>query len=927
MSGRFVPGDLVRARNREWVVLPGSDAETLRLRPLAGHEEDMAVLYLPLEPAPVEPALFPPPEAFQRSGRDGALLLRDALMLSLRRGAGPFRCFGNIAVEPRAYQLVPLMMALRLDPIRLLIADDVGIGKTVEAGLVARELLDRGEATRLSVICPPHLVDQWVAELGRHFHLNAAPVTSGGAARLERGLPVGASLFVVHPITVVSLDYVKSDRRRDDFVRACPELVIVDEAHVCTMPGERRHQRYELLRRLADDPRRHLILVTATPHSGDEAAFHRLLGLLDRRFERLALAGEVERTDLRDGLSLNFVQRRRRDIETWQDARLFPKREIAELTYRLGGRWRRLFDDVLDYCADVTEAAGSDERRRRLTFWGTLAVMRCVASSPAAAARALRTRAGLASESAEELLEASVFDVVEDGLTPADAEPATPVEDARLANLVEEAEALARETGDPKLRLLGDHLRDLLGEGFSPIVFCRYIATAHYLAHRLRSRLPGVTIEAITGDLPPEAREEAVATLSQAERRVLVATDCLSEGINLQDGFDAVVHYDLSWNPTRHEQREGRVDRFGQKRPVVRATLIWGEDNEIDAAVLKVILRKAEKIREDLGVPVPLPDEGQRLTEALMRAVMLRRRAERRQLRFDFDAEREAERQLDIVWRDAAERAKRSRTVFAQNRLRPDEVLPEWRKALAALGGEEDVHRFVSQSLARLGAPLDPRARGGWRLTPRALPEDLRERLVAEAIEEPMAIDFALPAPSGVAYVHRSHPLVTALADGLLERTLAAESPEMASDPALLGRCGCWIVEGVKERTIVGLFRLRHRLILRRESGSHEMLVEEAAPFGWSAGEVLDAESALACLELSAAGDLPEPVRARETAAALARFAAATDEIEHFVRSRGEALLGDHRRVRDAAGARGRYDIESLLPADLVGAWVLLPRL
>ena len=108
--------------------------------------------------------------------------------------------------------------------------------------------------------------------------------------------------------------------------------------------------------------------------------------------------------------------------------------------------------------------------------------------------------------------------------------------------------------------------------------------------------------------------------------RILVATDCLSEGINLQEHFDAVVHYDLSWNPTRHEQREGRVDRFGQPSPTVRATLLYGADNPVDGAVLQVILRKAARIREELGVPVPVPDEGRSLTQALLKAVLLRRR-------------------------------------------------------------------------------------------------------------------------------------------------------------------------------------------------------------------------------------------------------------------------------------------------------------
>ncbi|MBL8618290.1 MAG: helicase SNF2, partial [Deltaproteobacteria bacterium] len=206
----FTPGSLVHARGREWIVLSGSDAEVLRLRPVTGSEEDFTVVRVDLEPEPVRPARFPPPEAGQLASHDAALLLRDALLLSLRRGAGPFRSFGQIAVAPRAYQLVPLLMALKQDPVRLLIADDVGVGKTIEAGLIARELLDRGDIARTVVLCPPHLVDQWVTELEVRFHIRAVPVTAHSARRLEQNIPPGVSLFAVHPHTVVSLDYIKS---------------------------------------------------------------------------------------------------------------------------------------------------------------------------------------------------------------------------------------------------------------------------------------------------------------------------------------------------------------------------------------------------------------------------------------------------------------------------------------------------------------------------------------------------------------------------------------------------------------------------------------------------------------------------------------------------------------------------------------------
>ena len=251
MTAGFSPGDLVSARGREWVVLPTGDEETLRLRPLSGAEGDVQVLRPGLERRPVEFARFAPPTLDKLATQDDANLLSDALRLSLRRGAGPFRSAARVGFEPRAYQLVPLLMALRLPIVRLLVADDVGVGKTVEAGLVVRELLDRGELDRFAVLCPPHLVEQWTGELRGKFDLDATAVTAATAARLERGLPLSQTLFDAHPYTVVSLDYIKAERRRDSFARACPPLIVVDEAHAC-VGGERgRHQRFELLQALA----------------------------------------------------------------------------------------------------------------------------------------------------------------------------------------------------------------------------------------------------------------------------------------------------------------------------------------------------------------------------------------------------------------------------------------------------------------------------------------------------------------------------------------------------------------------------------------------------------------------------------------------------------------------------------------------------
>ena len=944
-SSRFPPGALIRARGREWIVLPGSSAGMLRLRPLSGSEGDVTLLspVLEAEYEAVAPATFPPPAAHQAASHESALLLRDALLMSLRRGAGPFRSFGHLAFQPRAYQLVPLLMALKQDVIRLLIADDVGVGKTIEAGMIARELLDRGEIRRFAVLCPPHLVEQWVQELDDRFHVKAVAVTASSAARLERGLPLTDNIFTVHPHTVVSLDYIKSDRRRGDFATRCPELVIVDEAHTCAGNDVGHHQRHDLLRLLATDVQRHMLFLTATPHSGDEAAFHNLLGLLHPDFLALGTLAGPARDALRLRLAGHFVQRRRQDIKEWNDEGVFPRRETTDLPYSLGGAWEGFFDAVLDYCSEVVLRAGTDQRRQRLNFWGTLALMRSAASSPAAALRSLRTRmATQLNEADEDSLRERVFDGSEDAMVDDDGELPANNTDPALADLMTQAERLVGAGSDPKLAALIAHLTADLLPGFAPVIFCRYIATAHYLHQHLKARFPGVTVDVVTGELAPEERKARVAALGEADHRLLVATDCLSEGINLQQHFSAVVHYDLSWNPTRHEQREGRVDRFGQERRVVRATLMYGRNNPIDAVVLKVILRKAKKIRDELGVPVPLPDDDHSLTQALMQAVLGERSRSRTRDLFDFD-DLAAAQQFEVAWTDIAERAKRNRTVFAQQAIKPEAVLPEWQKMQAALGDGNDVQRFVDRSMRRLGAALESRGgdaqqgKRGWRASLGTLPEDLRERLLADGLQGGVGIGFTMPAPAGTRFIHRSHPLVGTLADGLLERTLAdagLEPDQAATGAATLGRAGCWVSPAVNTLTTVLLLRLRHQLSQADAESGDALLVEEATAVALQsnaagANQLVSGAEPLDWLTAPPSETVDDRVREQRVAAALAQWAAWQPALEAFARDRANALLADHQRVRAAARTpgRARYQVKPLLPVDVIGVFVLLPPL
>jgi superfamily II DNA or RNA helicase len=932
----YAPGAIVRARGREWVVLPEPARDWLLLRPLGGTDREVAGLYLPLEGADVGQATFDLPDPGHPGDHRSCRLLRDAARLGVRAGAGPFRSFGRVAVEPRPYQLVPLLMALRQEPVRLLIADDVGVGKTVEAGLVARELLDRGEAARLAVLCPPHLAGQWQAELAEKFHLEAEVVLPGTVGRLERPAAVGESLFDLYGTVVVSVDFIKSERYRHEFLQRCPELVIVDEAHTCAAgAGEAgpRQQRHRLVAELARDRRRHLILVTATPHSGNEGAFRALLALLKPELGELPedLAGAHNEHHRRE-LARYFVQRRRADVRRFMTTdSVFPDREEAEATYSLAPPYRQLLEQVLAYARERVADESGTRFQQRVRWWSALALLRSLASSPAAAAATLRARSASATDSqdtaeADVLGERAVLDLDDSeagefpdaapgGLEEADGAPRE-----RLWRYARAAEALAGPEQDAKLARATVVVRELLAEGYHPILFCRFIPTATYAAGELRAALKGVEVAAVTGLLPPAERERRVAALAEHPRRVLVATDCLSEGINLQHAFDAVVHYDLSWNPTRHEQREGRVDRYGQPRPTVKTVTLYGTDNLIDGLVLDVLIRKHRKIRAALGVSVPVPASTTDVIEALMSGLLLRDLPpEPAQLAL-FDLGGETTAALHGRWERAAEREKVSRALFAQRGLAVEEVVREWAAVRAAIGTHVDVARFVAAALAAHGGTLAARGDGvEVRLPPGAA---LREALGAPPAT--FRARFEPPVADGAILLGRTHPLVEGLASYVLDTALDPLQDGVAR------RCGAIRTDAVDRRTTLLLVRFRHHIVTRRSEGETAVLAEECQVVGFRGtpeqAEWLSPDEAETLLDAEPVANL-----AREQITGLVRrvvdgYGHVEPALAEAARARAAELLAAHRRVRQAGGRGGvREDVVPNLPPDVLGVFVLLP--
>lgn len=941
MPGTVSVGALVTARGREWVVLPESrpDENLLVLRPLGGTEDEKTGIYV--GPGPdgkpfedVQPAVFQLPNPDADLGNNlSCALLRDAVRLGFRSGAGPFRSLARLGVEPRPYQLVPLLMALKLDPVRLLIADDVGIGKTVEACLIARELLDRAEIRRLTVLCPPHLAEQWQRALRDQFHIDAELVLSGTAARLERTCHQTQSLFEKYPFTVVSTDYIKQDRRRLAFLRTCPELVIVDEAHTCSAGGRGASQRrHELLQELVQDARRNMVLVSATPHSGNEETFRSLLTLLDAAFSDLPeeLSGEPNRKH-REALARHLVQRRRGDLKAYLGTdTVFPERVTIDEVYSFHPEYKQLLDKALDWCRERVLDPTQNAHRQRVRWWSALALLRSIASSPAAAVATLRNRSpaeatDTASQADEEGSRA-VLDLDDEGAEGVDvvAGALTNDEEAEkrfLRSLAAEAEALSGAK-DGKLTKAVDAIERLVNEGRAPIVFCRFIPTVEYVAEHLRKRLEkkGVVVEAVTGSVPATERERRVEALGLNPKRVLVCTDCLSEGVNLQHAFDAVFHYDLSWNPTRHEQREGRVDRYGQPEPTVKAITFCGQNNAVDGLVLQVLIRKHQTIRKTLGVSVPVPMDARVIEDAIREGLLLRDRKNPDQLALFVPSIR----QLDDSWGKAEAREKRSRTVFAQNQLLlavNNEVAAELAAVRRAIGGDSDVRAFFTSSLRSLQARVASRGDlvdVGLHGRPRAVREAL-------GLGEEFTVNFGGRPVRGAVALSRTHPAVEGLSAWILQTAIDSKVDGIGR------RCGVIRTLDVETRTTVLLLRLRFHIVSQGRSGAEQPLLAEdlilagftGAPdkASWLAEEGVERLLVAA----PAANILPEQAR-DHIRRVLDRFEALRDHLSGVADERGATLLDAHRRVRKATGTGIRtLKVDVHKPGDVLGVFVYLP--
>lgn len=945
----YQPGKLVTLRGRDWIILPSDNPDLLIVKPLGGSDEETTGIYLPLRIVSDNPkdARFDPPTSDDLGDVSTAKVLYDSARLAFRNGAGPFRSLAKLSFRPRSYQMVPLIMALRQDTVRLLIADDVGVGKTIESLLIIRELLERRKIKRFAVVCLPHLCEQWQAEIRSKLDIEAVIIRSNTQARLDRQIQGDTSVYDYYPYQVISIDFIKAESRRDVFVAQCPELVIVDEAHTCARPAgasASQQQRYHLISRLAAKPDQNFIALTATPHSGKPEEFQSLLGLLRSDFGDLDLpaSSQIERREL----AKHFVQRKRADVERWMgEDTPFPERDAFEWAYTLGPSYRRFFNDILDFARKLVAVDPAAGVKQRVQYWTALGLLRGVMSSPAAGAAMLNTRlsnlalAELDSPPTEETVTANPVGDSEFGFE-GDYLPTNLVEQTdwtdtqkrKLREFAQTLEGLAGLEHDGKLDACCAILEDWINQGFSPVVFCRYIATANYvgqhLAPALAKRFPKLDLQVITSDDPDDVRKQRITDMGTSPRRLLVCTDCLSEGINLQEHFTAVLHYDLPWNPNRLEQREGRVDRFGQVSDKVLACMLFGEDNPIDGIVLDVLLRKVREIKRATGINVPFPEDSQSIIDTIATALLLNpdrqieRRREGKQIHFDFEEFDEAAKAKANISRkveEAAEREKASRSIFAQNTIQAEEIEADLRELDEAIGDPKAVEQFVTTTLSNILGVQVIRTAKGWSIVPGNLPPQLRDLLPAN---DPAKVSFESPTPPGHHYIGRNHRFVEQLCQTLMANTLGRVDKRAARSAVIR-------TTRVKVKTTLLLFRCRN--VIEQAKTSHQIVAEEMLLWGWRGTpdrqEFLAHPEAKALLtEARASSDLSLEARASFLDNELKLLDSLSAPMSALAESQSKRLVEAHERFSNLMDKDKFQVVYPVLPMDLLGIYILLPE-
>src|SRR6266705_1001624 len=623
----LLPGNLVTIID---VKRQGSICVELTYKDAKGHF-DSVLLYRESEPG-IEIASEGLPWSFDADGATFRLT-SEAYRINLAYLFDPLIAVHTSLIEPLPHQITAVYETmLGKQPLRYLLADDPGAGKTIMTGLLIKELMIRGDLRRCLIVSPGNLVEQWQDELSRKFQMTFDILTND---RLEAS--ASGNAFGDMPLCIARLDKLSRDERVQAKLEQTDwDLVVIDEAHKMSatyFSGEVKFTKRYQLGQLLGKVTRHLLLLTATPHNGKEEDFQLFMALLDQdRFEG-RFRGGVQKVDTSD-LMRHLVKEQ---LYKFDGTPLFPERRAYTVNYQLSGLEETLYQEVSDYvCQEFNRADALENNGRKGTIGFALTTLqRRLASSPEAIYQSLKRRRerlerrlheaqqarqdvyapvelleglpALADDDLDELEDAPeaereeteerVVDQASAARTIAELE----VEIALLVRLETLALQVRRSGTDRKWEGLASLLQnnaemfDTQGQRRKLVVFTEHRDTLTYLAERIRTMLGrDEAVVIIHGGVSREERGRAQESFTQEKQvQVLVATDAAGEGINLQRAH-LMVNYDLPWNPNRLEQRFGRIHRIGQSEVCHLWNLVAKETREGE-----VYLRLLEKLAEE----------------------------------------------------------------------------------------------------------------------------------------------------------------------------------------------------------------------------------------------------------------------------------------------------------------------------------------
>lgn len=741
----FSLGSIIELRSRLWRV-DDIQGDVLVATSIDGTPIERRRFYLPLER--VRPGSIKTPSREIVGNYSAQDLLLRAYRLSMIHGTAPLLSLQRSRAVPVSFQMVPIVMALEMPRVRLLIADDVGLGKTIEAGLIVVELFARQRASRLLVVCPAMLREQWKKALDYFFHIDAKIISSRHRRAMERELPPGTNPWEYYPYLIASMDYAKMAEVKAQILEQTWDVVLVDEVHNVAKPHQVdpthrvKMERWELMRDLAKKTR-HLIMLTATPHNGYTDTFASLLRMLDVA----AVSGpDHDPVINRDVAKFHVCQRRRIDVEEELkksgEKSPFPKRDADEVYVKLSDLEARVMDDVEQLGRHILAAAGAERTfRMRIAKWTVTHFHKRALSSPNALVCSLKNRlrtinrrlgeqelrvdedASVDEEEARaEVLDNDTGERVDDEETGARMERFLLGDRGLLEGekkLLEETLRLAEKvtpSKDSKLTfMLENTLRQMFRRIPKVIIFTRYKDTLDYLAKNVpeHRHFKNVKIVTLDGSLDEAQRAERFHEFEMAHEAVMVATDCISEGINLQYVASQIIHYELPWNPNRLEQRNGRVDRYGQPADtvVIRTMVV---NDSLEAAILKVLVEKAFRIRQDFGFSPPFFGDDISVLD-LIRERGLEVRIGQRGLDEFLEGISPEEVVIDPFSEESIQRMKND-NFYGQSSIDLSEVQKRLTETENLIGSREEIQNFVKSGLNKFGCRMSGNVDGTFRI-------------------------------------------------------------------------------------------------------------------------------------------------------------------------------------------------------------------